>query len=242
MIKKTLTAFSSLLIMNLASADVLGFSVGAQYWNYDMDGKVRSPLAANDYVGIDFANNNDANFYLTFEHPVPFVPNLRLQQNNIKSGGLIPVSDPDFTQGQEVMVRGDIDLSHTDVTLYYELLDNWVNLDLGLSAKHFDGYTRFKYQAIIDDESDFDDWIPMVYADAQFDLPLTGLSAAATIEALSFDSNKVTDVELALKYQFKLGLGVGLGYRNLDVDLKNINSFKSDLTVDGFFLNGYFEF
>jgi len=71
---------------------------------------------------------------------------------------------------------------------------------------------------------------------------MTGLSAAATVEALSFDSNKVTDVDLALKYQNKLGLGVDIGYRTVDVDLKNINSFKTDLKADGFYLGGHFEF
>jgi outer membrane protein len=225
-----------------ATADVIGFSVGAHYWQYDMDGQVQSPLAENGYVGIDFADNSDVNFYVGFEHPVPFLPNVKIQQNTIQSSGYIPVSDPGFMDGMVVNVLGDVDLSHTDVMLYYEILDNWVNLDLGLSAKYFDGYTRFHYEDRVNDESDFDDWIPMLYAKAQFDLPLTGLSAAATVEALSFDSNKVTDVDLALKYQNKLGLGVDIGYRTVDVDLKNINSFKTDLKADGFYLGGHFEF
>lgn len=239
---KKIVALVFLMLANYAVADVLGFSAGANYWNYDMDGQVRSPLADNNYVAIDFADNNDVNFFVAFEHPVPFLPNVKVQQNNIQSSGYIPVSDPSFMAGMEVNVLGDIDLSHTDVMLYYELLDNWVNLDLGLSAKYFNGYTRFNYETVIDDESDFDDWIPMLYAKAQFDLPLTGLSAAATVEALSFDSNKVTDVDLALKYQSKMGLGVNLGYRTMDVDLKNINSFKADLNVDGFYLGGHVEF
>lgn len=202
---------------------------------------MRSPLAANDYFGISF-DDSDVNVFATFEHPIPFLPNVKLQQNNINAFGLIPVSDANFLNGDLVHVTGDIDLSHTDVTLYYEILDNWVNLDLGLSAKYFDGYSRFKYETLIDDEADLDDWIPMLYAKAQFDLPLTGFSTAATVSALSFDSNHVTDLDLALKYQNKIGLGVDLGYRTMDVDLKSINSFKSDLKVDGFYLGGRFEF
>jgi outer membrane protein len=240
--KKTVILCFVLLVNGAALADVLGFSVGAQYWNYDVDGQVKSPLAANDFVGIDFADNNDLNFYVAFEHPVPFLPNLKLQQNNIQAAGLIPVSDDNYLNGQEIPVMGDIDLTHTDLMLYYELLDNWVNLDLGLSIKYFNGYSQFKYESLIDDKSKFDDLIPMLYAKAQFDLPLTGFSVAATAEALSFDSNKVTDIDLALKYQNKIGFGADLGYRVLDVDLKNINNFKSDLQVDGFYLGGHFEF
>ncbi|MEZ5471975.1 MAG: TIGR04219 family outer membrane beta-barrel protein [Marinicella sp.] len=239
--KKMLLSGLMLTTSLTVMADVLGFSVGANYWQYDMDGTVRSPIATNNQVGINF-DDAGVNFFATFEHPVPFLPNVRLQQNNIQAAGLISVSDASFQNGELVYVSGDIDLSHTDVTMYYEILDNWVNLDLGLTAKYFTGYSRFQYTALIDDESDFDDWIPMVYAKAQFDLPLTGFSAAATVGALSFDNNHVTDVDLALKYQSELGFGADLGYRTMDVDLRNINSFKSDLTVDGFYLGGRFEF
>ena len=235
-----------LLFSSVTQADVLGFSVGVDYFNYDMSGEVRSPVAADGAVNIDFDDSNDVNFYAQLEHPVPFLPNVKLQQNNLQADGLIPLSDPGFLGGATVFVSGDIDLSHTDVVLYYEILDNWVNLDLGLSAKYFDGYTRFELesqgQLVIDDESDFDDWIPMVYAKAQFDLPFTGFSAAATVEALSFDSNKVVDLDLALKYQSDFGFGADLGYRSLDVDLRNSNSFNSDLKTDGFYLGANFSF
>jgi len=231
-----------LLATNSLKADVLGFSLGVNYWNYDIEGTVKSPLSGNSQAAINFKQNNDLNPYVVFEHPVPFIPNFKLQQNNIESSGLIPVSDPLFFAGETVFVRGDINFSHVDLMLYYEILDNWVNLDLGISAKYFDGYQRYHYADVIDEDSDFDDLIPMLYVKGQFDLPLTGLSASATVEALSFDRNKVTDIELALKYQLKFGLGMDVGYRSLDVDLKNLNNFKGDIKMDGFFLGGYFEF
>jgi outer membrane protein len=239
---KKVLMYVLLLSSSSLLADVLGFSVGAQYWNYDVEGKVRSPIVDNNQVDINFKNNNNFNPYIAFEHPVPFLPNFKIQQNSVEGSGLIAVSDPSFQNGEEVMVRGDANFSHVDLMLYYEILDNWINLDFGISAKYFDGYQRFKYQTVIDDEIDFDHLIPMVYLTGQFDLPLTGLSAAAQVKALSFDSNKVTDIELLLRYQFKSGFGIDLGHRTLDVDLKNINSFKSDMQMNGFFLSGQFEF
>ena len=240
--KKTPLLLLTLLCSNVLQADVLGFSFGAQYWNYDLDGSVQSPLVDNQRVAINFDNNSDLNPYVVFEHPLPFLPNFKLQQNSIAAGGMIPVADPSFMGGEEVLVRGYLDFSHVDLMLYYELLDNWVNLDLGISAKYFDGHQSFTYQDEINDEKDFDHLIPMLYVKGQFDLPLTGLSAAATVEALSFDSNHVTDIELAMKYDFKFGLGMDVGYRSLDVDLKNINIFKSKVKMEGFFIGGYFEF
>ncbi len=242
MINKVSGCLVFLGVLNVASADVLGFSVGTQYWGYDIQGDVRSPITDGNTTAINFNNNTDLNFYASLEHPVPFLPNVKLQQNSIQSSGLIPTQDPSFLNGQLVMVNGNVDLSHTDLTLYYEVLDNWLNLDVGLSAKYFDGYMRFNYENVLNDELDFDHLIPMLYAKAQFDLPLTGFSVSATAQALSFDSNKVTDLDVAFKYQNKLGLGFDLGYRSLDVDLKNINSFKSDLRTAGFYLGANFNF
>lgn len=227
---------------NVLKADVLGFSFGVQYWNYDLEGRVRSPLVDNNQVAINFNDNNDINPFIVFEHPVPFLPNFKLQQNTIESRGLFPVSDPSFMDGEEILVHGDINFSHVDLMLYYEILDNWLNLDLGISAKYFDGYQRYQYATEINNGLDFDHLIPMVYLKGQFDLPLTGLSAAATVKTLSFDSNNVTDIELALKYKLKFGLGVDVGYRSLDIDLKNINSFKSDMKMEGIFVGGFLEF
>ncbi len=226
----------------LSTADVLGFSVGAQYWHYDLDGQVRSPISNDSPANIDFSGNSDLNPYVQFEHPVPFVPNFRLQRNSIQAQGMIPLSDPNTMNGQGMMVLGDLDFSHTDLMLYYEVLDNWLNLDLGLSFKYFDGYQRFQYQNSIDDESDFDDLIPMAYVKGQIDLPFTGFSALVTVEALSFDSNHVTDLDLAVRYENALGLAADLGYRNFDIDLKEINDYKSDLAADGLYLGVSFNF
>lgn len=234
---------SLVLMVPVAQSDILGFSAGVNYLHHDMNGQVRSMVAADGEVEINLNDNSDVSLFIAFEHPVPFLPNVKLQQNNLQASGLIPVADASFLGGQAVLINGDIDLSHTGVVLYYELLDNWLNLDMGLSVKYFDGYSRFNYPSQgFDDTSQFDDWVPMLYAQAQFDLPFTGFSAATTVEALSFDDNHVTDVDLALKYQHKTGLGADLGYRSLDVNLKNSNSFKSDLKSDGFYLGLNYNF
>ena len=238
---KNLLALFLLVASNYAMADVLGFSAGAKFWNYDVAGSIRSPITNNNRIALKFSDKNSFNPYLVFEHPVPFLPNFKIQQNSIESSGLIPVSDPSFLGGTEVLVQGNVNYSHVDLVLYYEVLDNWLNLDLGVSAKYFDGYQRYKYKNIIDDELDFDNLIPLLYIKGQVDLPSTGFSIVATVETLSA-TYKVTDIDLAVRYQFKSGFGVDLGYRNLDVDLKNIGRFKSDMQMNGAYLGGYFEF
>lgn len=221
---------------------ILGFYAGANYWNYNMSGNVNSSESILGNVDIDYNDDSSAVFYAALEHPVPFLPNIKLQQNNIQSNGIMTIDNISSFPDQSVNVDTDLDFSHTDVMLYYELLDNWVNLDFGLSFKNFDGYTYFYAENMIDEHSKFDDWIPMLYAKGKFDLPFTGFSASATIEALSFDDNKVTDLALAVGYESGSGFGAEAGYRNLTIDLQTIGSLKSDITMDGFYLGVNFHF
>ncbi len=231
-----------LMLSQAAMADtVLGFYAGVSSWQHDMAGSINSDISSSDRVDINFDDGGNV-FYAALEHPVPFVPNVKIQQNNVQAEGLINISDVAAFPGQSVDINGDIDFSHTDLMLYYEVLDNWLNLDLGLSFKYFDGYSDFYYQDMLDDRSDLDDWVPMLYGKGQVDLPFTGFSIYGSVEALSFDSNDVTDFEVGVNYESKIGLGGVIGYRALSVDLVNIGDLTSDLKIDGFFAGINFHF
>ncbi len=233
----------ALLISTVSFADtILGVYVGANYWSSSVSGNVTSSGNSFDRVNIDYSNDNNSMFYAALEHPIPFFPNIKIQQNSIQSSGLIDVSEFTNFTGQAIAVNSELDFSHSDIMLYYELLDNWLNLDFGLSFKNFDGYTAFYAQDFINERSEFDSWIPMLYTKGKFDLPFTGFSAGVTIEALSFNSNKVTDFSAAISYESGIGLGAEVGYRNLTIDLQNIGSFRSDISIDGFYLGANFHF
>jgi len=240
---KTKLLLLTLLVSTSSFADtILGFYAGANYWNFDISGNVDSSSNQLDSVDIDLNSNNSNVFYAALEHPIPFLPNIKLQQNSIQSTGVINVDNIPNFPGQSIEINTDLDFSHTDIMLYYEILDNWLNLDVGLSLKNFDGYTNFYTDGLLDDRADFDDWIPMLYAKGKFDLPFTGFSAAATVEALSFESNKVTDYTLAIGYESDIGLGAEAGYRSLQVDLNTIGDLDSDVTMDGFYFGLNFHF
>ena len=76
------------LIPALSAADILGVRVGANYWNYDIGGTAR-------YQTRDSANNIDVNkdlgyddgslghYYISLEHPVPLLPNVRISKTDI---------------------------------------------------------------------------------------------------------------------------------------------------------------
>lgn len=216
---------------------ILGLYAGYHYWQHDLADDIES----------NSSNQNRSEtgniFYFALEHPVPFLPNVKLQQNEVKGQvtGTFQIIGIDGTI-QNIKTRSVTDLSHSDITLYYEVLDNWVNLDIGLSAKYFDGNAVFYDQDISRGRKDIDEWIPLLYAKGQFDLPFTGLSAYGSLQTLSLGSDDVIDFEAGLNYETKMGLGATLGYRVLDVDINKNNGFRYNNSLDGFFLGVNFHF
>lgn len=229
--KKVMLAGGLMLAAPLASADFVGVYAGAGQWQGDYSGQLGD--ANNDInvseLGLDESDNNY--FYVAFEHPIPLLPNARIQHTDISSRQSGTISES-FTLDGETFVAtetidSDVDLTHTDFTLYYELLDNWVNLDLGITLRKFDGYVTaqgdFNEQSV-----DLDETIPMVYGKAQFDLPFTGFAVGGQANVINYDDNRLTDLTVNASYTFQsaLDLGIEVGYRQMNLDI------NEDVTAD----------
>lgn len=238
---KTLTVAALLTISGAANADFIGIYAGAERWNYDSDGFISSGPDNIDFnQDLGLQDNDDNVYYLAFEHPVPFLPNVKVQQNNLKGTGNGTASQ-DFQFQDGVIAQGNTinsgyDLSHTDYTLYYELLDNWVNLDLGLTGKDFDGYFQVERQEVglpYDSIAEFDGIIPAIYGRAQFDLPFTGLKTGAIANIGEKSGDRVSDIKAYIAYEAETGFGVELGYRVFNLEFDNLDSVSSDISFDG---------
>src|SRR5690625_5979435 len=84
-------------------------------------------------------DSNNKYFYLAFEHFLPIIPNARVQHTRISSDQSA-VIDQAFTLNNQTFVANetvftDLDLTQTDLTAYYQLLDNWVTLNVGLTLR-----------------------------------------------------------------------------------------------------------
>lgn len=246
--KKTQVLIIFFLICVCSSAvkadTILGLYAGYNYWQHDMADDLILDLSDTNVKRSEKGNV----FYVALEHPVPFLPNIKLQQNNITAKGSGNYQIIGIFGVDTIYVNDKSDLEHTDFTFYYEIFDNWVNLDLGLSAKYFNGFTH-DYSLRSGQEgvyysvrNDLDEWVPLLYAKGQFDLPFTGLSAYGSIQALGIDSNDVTDLELGVNYESKSGLGAVLGYRSLDVEFEKNGETTLNTKVDGFFVGINFHF
>lgn len=233
------------------SADFLGVYAGGQRWNYDVDGSVSS-LGGNINVNNDLGlTDGDSNIlYVAFEHPIPFLPNVKLQQNDL-DGSSIGTASQNFSFQSGNYVTGasiatSYDFSHTDYTLYYEILDNWVNLDLGFTAKDFDGFVDVRPDGqvvpAVNTRVNISGTVPMLYGKAQFDLPFTGYSAGGQVQLGQFNDDKLTDASAYLAYEGDSGFGFEVGYRIFDLEFDDFDELSSDLTLDGFYAALTFHF
>ncbi|MDQ1362562.1 MAG: hypothetical protein QG652_422 [Pseudomonadota bacterium] len=237
--RKTLLAMTLLGMTTTASADFLGLYIGAGSWSHDPSGSFESTQGGStadidmtDDVGLD--KESETYLWAAFDHPVPLLPNIRLERTPLLHEGTasIPV---DFL-GSNVTGATTVDLTSTDIIPYYRLLDNWVNLDLGLVIRQLDG--EF---AIGNESQEISVTVPMIYLAAQFDLPLTGLSVGADIKSLSVGDNSYSDLRLRALYEMGV-VGFELGTRTTNITLEDQDSINADIDFKGMMFGMYLHF
>ena len=231
-----------------ATADTLGFRVSADSWRQQFDGYVQDGpdrIDINDTLGIDDETNNM--FSVSFEHPVPFLPNISLTRTKLDVSASNTINQSftfdNVTYTVTDQVKTNADLSHTDATLYYEVLDNWVSLDLGLTIRKFDEGVQLRSSAGTA-KLDLDVVIPMLYVATKFDLPLTGLYIGADVNGISFRGSSLIDYKINIGYESSIGLGIEAGMRRFDINYEDNNdsSQQADVTIDGAYAGLFYHF
>lgn len=254
MIKKQLSVCTLALGVSLASisshADVLGLYVGGGIWQGSLGGDIgvdQNP-ATIDELGME--DKQSTFLFAEFEHPVPVLPNLRIAMNNISLTGDSTISRDieiggDITFPAEAETQTELDLSHIDYTLYWEILDNYVSWDIGLTARAFDGSAQIEYTCpdssactgeTDSEQEDLGFIIPMLYSKVQIDLPFSGWHVGANVNYIGLDENSISDVDAKIGYMTSgLGVDVGfdLGYRQLNLSVEDDEDLTASVTLSG---------
>ncbi len=243
--KKLLSALILSLTSFGASADFIGFAVGAAYWNPTPAGDI----SYRDYSSNDFKddlNLGDAKenvLWAVLEHPLPMLPNVKLVRTSLGldgDDGTLQAAFGNVSSGLPG-VDSSITLDQTDLMLYYEVLDNWVTLDLGIDVKLIDGSAQVSRQSASTRES-VSVTIPLLYGNAMVELPFTGFFAGLEAAILSLEGNSVSDVTARVGYESNIGLGAMAGLRRQSFKLEDANDVDLDLTVSGPFVAVYYHF
>ncbi len=235
----------SLSSVHTAQADtVLGLFVGGGTWQSKPSGSFNAGDNINlgDFLSLD--STSSTYIFAALEHPLPFIPSVKLSMTDYADDVTTTFSQSKtfksttYTAGSSVNTQ--IDLNFTDLTLYYEVLDNWVSLDLGLTARQFNGSITLASGSTTS-STDITGTYPLAYVKAQFDLPLTGLFAGAEANALSLrEKAKSNDISLYLGYEAEMGLGAIAGYRQISYSFDDLNALNSDIDIAGPYLSIYF--
>ena len=247
-------AIASIASIPVAQADVAGFEIGGYQWTPDYDGTLTS--STDTVLGSTIDLQDDLGFsdeshnviWVSLEHPVPFLPNIKVTSSDLDTSASniltrdIVFGGETFSVSEEVNTT--IDTSNTEFTLYYEILDNWANLDVGATFRQYDGEVRLTTDpngSALDEFEPIDFTIPVFYAKGRFDLPFTGFFVDAQMNIISYDDDSISDMMIALGYESEVGFGASLGYRTFDLEVE-----EDDLTVDakfdGMYISAFFHF
>lgn len=223
---------------------IFGIYAGAGSWQTEYAGEVGAPAASTSNLGMSDNNNNF--YYIAIEHPILFLPNIKVQQNNITSNqrsvleGNFSIGDVTYPTGSTVAT--DFDLSYTDAALYYEFLDNWVTLDLGVTLRKYSGYLAAD-SAEQKEKTNIDLSVPLAYGRVQFDLPFTGFFAGFEGNYISYDGNDLADYTAKLGYSFDsaLDLGIEIGYKSTKANIED-GDVNTNLDIKGPYAAAIFHF
>jgi len=226
-----------------AQADVIGGSVEASYWAANYSGKFvsgNSTIDVEDDLGFD--DGGFVELSASFEHPIPVLPNLRVRHIDLdetENGSLTTTFDGQTFSGD---VTTNLDLTHTDLVLYYEILDNYVSVDAGLDIKVFDGQLDIQQDGSSNrSTTKIDDVVPMLYVGASVELPLTGLSAGADVSAINYSDSSLTDAKIRIRQGFGPAF-LELGYRQMSIDIEDISDVDVDSELSGAYLSTGLDF
>lgn len=228
----------------MAQADLL-FTVeaGANMWNAEASGDVDGDVdVGKKGLNLDSENNNV--MYVSFEHPVPMIPNVKIKNTalDLTGDGKVSYDFLGSTFGSDA--ESQLDLSHTDLTLYWgvPLPIPLFDINFGLTARQFDGIVSVteKNDPTVTAEENLDFVLPMGYLNVDFDSHF-GVYARAELNAIGYDGNSISDLELAVGYTLPLpipmvDINLEAGHRTLNLTTdKDSLDIDTDVDVSGMF-------
>jgi len=247
-----------------AQADLLRVEMGGGVWESDLS---KGTITSKDLIGTgfdtfntdDLAYDKEKNLYLWMfiKHPIPILPNLRLEYANIDFSG---------TTTRDIVYEGityngnaktDTTLEQFDAILYYNILDNtlWTTLDIGLDIKivqsefNVNGTTTVGGLTTAVTSNNKETLpIPMAYARVRFDLPF-GLGIEGIGKYVKYKESTVADYLIKADYTLEdvlpidIGFEVGYRFEKFDVDGDDFDMDTSaDIEIDGVFAGAVIRF
>jgi len=245
--KKIVAGLATLAVLaSTVSADFVRVEMGAGAWEQTPKGfihiKDNSMLLNLDgtYTSNETMATN-AYVWAFIKHPIPIIPNLRLEYAKIIDEGKTEgtVAGVDIPGSAPTT----FDITQYDIVPYYNILDNtfWITVDLGLDIKIMqtdvtigainsdpvivNGITTIPATTIYEGYKDSKTTpIPLLYVRGRVQVPTTNIGFESEIKAITDGTNTMYDMSVKLDYTLGFipvvqpALEVGYRVQQLTVD------------------------
>ena len=244
--KKVLTSLvCALILASTASADIARVEMGAGAWMQTPSGGITYTDAGA--IGSDISSEKEElspYVWMLIKHPIPVVPNLRVEYVSLANTGTATGTFEDFTASGG---KTTLDMTQFDIIPYYNILDNtaWITLDLGIDLKIIDVDYKAEGVTIVGSlDTSYSETaavvIPLVYARARVEIPTTNVGLESDLKYISNGSSTVYDARVKVDYTFDVSplvqpaLEIGYRVQKIDIDEQDVNG-KMDLEFAGIY-------
>lgn len=241
---KAIGLVALLFAFTAAQAEFIGLEVGIAGWRADPSGWIESEKSNAVGGAVDLERDlhldseNTGFAWVRVVHPLPLLPNLKLSYTPMKFEGSGETSRQfsfgDTTISENAQIDSELKLNQWDAVFFYNLLDNVVELDLGINIKVLDGNVRATEQASgRTDDIDFTAPIPMLYGRVGVDLPFTDFYVGAEGSAIGYSGHRLADFKANVRYTIAHIIGLEAGWRMQKLKLDDLKDINADIEVSG---------
>ena len=216
--KKILSSLTvgATLLSTTANADFIRVEAGAGAWSYKPSGVV---TYTDNYGTLNNTSQEKAQTsayaWIFFKHPLPIIPNLRLEYATIHDDGKASGSYDGIKA--PVGTPSTLDLTQYDIIPYYNLLDNtfWTTIDVGIDVKIIQldytakGVSQFSgsdTSSVLGVPTDYNTKgtapLPLVYLRGRVEIPFTDIGIEADAKYITYDGNTAYDIRAKVDYTF----------------------------------------
>ena len=247
---KILTSLvGGVILASTLSADFARVEMGVGTWMQTPTGSL-STTDTSGLLSLDgtyTSNETDSSemyFWMLIKHPVPVVPNLRLEYVTLSDEGETTgaVNGINMTSSPTAF-----DMTQLDVIPYYNLLDNtfWVTVDAGLDLKVITTDVDVAGQEVLgaivpgtEFSASESIILPLLYLRGRVQVPMTGFGFESDVKYISYDSATMYDVRIKADYTFDMipiiQPAIEIGYRMQKFEVDDSDT-KSALDYNGLY-------
>ena len=246
------------LLTSVLHADMGRLEVGIGSWQQTPSGD----LSYEEYglYGKDTSREeqtNEAYVWMLIKHPIPILPNLRVEYSHVKNEGTATGSFENFSVFPGTTANTSLELTELDVVPYYNILDNtaWITLDLGVDFKIIESTyeaNNVKLFGFINTPMTYTDEsttvIPLAYLRTRVEIPKTGFGIEGDVKYITYSGSTIYDVRAKVDYTFDTGLPVDIGFevgyriKNMQIDDEEASSTNTNLDFRGVYAGVMFRY